>query len=134
MTGMIINNWSFKEGQTLTITGFIKSNATSFAVNINNSNNNDIALRISPRFSVSSDDEMVVFNSRKGGVWGSEIRQPGNPFTQGKDFTIVINFTRAGFQGNLQDKSFTFPNRLEEDKYTGLSFEGGARIQSTEIK
>ncbi|XP_028267721.1 beta-galactoside-binding lectin-like [Parambassis ranga] len=134
MTGMIIKNWSFREGQTLTINGFIKPNATHFAVNINNSNNNDIALRIYPCFSADSDDDVVLFNSRKGGAWGLEIRQPGNPFIQGKDFKIVIEFTPDGFQGNLQDKPFTFPNRLENCKYTGLSFEGGVRIQSVEIK
>ncbi|XP_028267722.1 beta-galactoside-binding lectin-like [Parambassis ranga] len=132
MTGVTISNWSFKEGQTMTITGFVKSNATYFVVNII-SNNDDIALHINPRFSARCDENKVAVNSFKGGVWGL-VLQLGNPFTQGKDFKIVIKFTPDGFQGTVQDNPFTFPNRLEEDKYTLLRVDGGARVRSIEIK
>ncbi|XP_028267139.1 beta-galactoside-binding lectin-like [Parambassis ranga] len=134
MAGMMVKNMSFKVGQTLTIVGVPKPDATDFAVNIC-PNDTDIELHINPRFNAHGDENTVVCNSCNGGSWGQEIREGGFPFTQGQEFKIVIQFSPDGFVVNFSDGSkIQFPKRLGADKYSNITFDGGVRIQSIEIK
>uniref|UniRef100_A0A3P9MTQ6 Galectin n=1 Tax=Poecilia reticulata TaxID=8081 RepID=A0A3P9MTQ6_POERE len=132
--GMIIKDMSFKVGQTLTIVGVAKPDATNFAVNIG-PDEQDITMHINPRFNAHGDENAVVCNSYEGGNWCEEVREGGFPFQQGEEFKIVIEFTPAEFVVTLSDGStIHFANRIGAEKYSVISFEGEARVQSVEIK
>ncbi|KAF1379373.1 hypothetical protein PFLUV_G00175390 [Perca fluviatilis] len=132
--GMIIKNMSFKVGQTLTIVGVPKSDATNFAVNIG-PDEQEIAIHINPRFNAHGDENAVVCNSYQGGNWCEEHREGGFPFHQGEEFKIVIEFTPTEFQVTLSDGSIIhFPNRMGAEKYSFISFDGEVRITSFDIK
>ncbi|XP_032444381.1 lectin, galactoside-binding, soluble, 2a [Xiphophorus hellerii] len=140
--GMIIKDMSFKVGQTLTIVGLAKPDATDFAVNIG-PDEQDITMHINPRFNAHGDENAVVCNSYEGGNWCEEVREGGFPFQQGEEFEIIIKFTPAEFVVTLSNKfslptrhdsTIHFANRMRAEKYSVISFEGDARIQSFKIK
>ncbi|RVE69362.1 hypothetical protein OJAV_G00077380 [Oryzias javanicus] len=134
MKGMIIKNMSFKVGQTLTVVGVTKPDATNFVLNIG-PNEQDITFHLNPRFNAHGDENTVVCNSYEGGCWGQEVREGGFPFQQGEEFKIGVEFRPAEFVVTLSDGStICFPNRMSAEKYSFLSFEGEARITSIEIK
>ncbi|CAG5897664.1 lectin, galactoside-binding, soluble, 2a isoform 2-T2 [Menidia menidia] len=134
MKGMVVKNMSFKVGQTLTVVGVAKPDATNFAVNIG-PDEQDIVFHINPRFNAHGDENAVVCNSYEGGSWCEEHREGGFPFQQGEEFKIVIDFTPGEFVATLSDGStITFPNRLGAEKYSVISFDGEARIKSVEVK
>ncbi|XP_026218748.1 lectin, galactoside-binding, soluble, 2a [Anabas testudineus] len=134
MKGMIVKNMSFKVGQTLTIVGVSKPDATNFAVNIG-PDETEIAMHINPRFNAHGDENAVVCNSYQGGKWCEEHREGGFPFHQGEEFKIIIEFTPAEFLVTLSDGSkIHFPNRIGAEKYSVINIEGEARITSFEIK
>ena len=58
-------------------------------------NKQNIAFHFNPRF----DEQVVVRNTKKGGVWGSEERQqPYFPFRHGQEFKMVIFSDPEKFQ------------------------------------
>ncbi|XP_019958385.1 beta-galactoside-binding lectin [Paralichthys olivaceus] len=134
MKNMMIKNMSFKVGQTMTIIGVPKPDATNFALNIGPTDQ-DIVMHINPRFNAHGDENAVVCNSYIGGQWCEELREGGFPFQLGEEFKIVIEFTPQEFLVTLSDGSIIhFPNRIGAEKYSFMSFEGEARIRSFEIK
>ncbi|KAM9345967.1 lectin, galactoside-binding, soluble, 2a [Symphorus nematophorus] len=134
MKGMIIKNMSFKVGQTLTIVGVPKPDATNFAVNIGPDEQN-ITMHINPRFNAHGDENTVVCNSYQDGNWCEEQREGGFPFQLGEEFKMIIVFTPTEFQVTLSDGStIHFPNRMGAEKYSFISFDGEIRILSVEIK
>nr|WEU52361.1 galectin-1 [Nibea albiflora] len=134
MKGMIIKNMSFKVGQTLTVVGVAKPEATNFALNIG-PNEQDITMHMNPRFNAHGDENVVVCNSYQEGQWCQEHREGGFPFRQGEEFKIVIEFTPTEFKVTLSDGStINFPNRMGADKYSIVSFDGDVRVRSFEIK
>ncbi|XP_053194312.1 lectin, galactoside-binding, soluble, 2a [Scomber japonicus] len=134
MPGMVIKNMSFKVGQTLTLVGIPKPDATNFAINIG-PDEKDITFHINPRFNAHGDENTVVCNSFQGGNWCEEYREGGFPFQLGEEFKITIAFTPSGFQVNLSDGStINFPNRMGAEKYSFISFDGEVRVVSFEIK
>ncbi|XP_029015902.1 lectin, galactoside-binding, soluble, 2a [Betta splendens] len=134
MKGVIIQNMSFKVGQTMTIVGVAKPDAGDFAVNIG-PNKEEIVLHINPRFNAHGDENTVVCNSYQGGIWCEEHREGGFPFSQGEEFKIIIEFTPTEFLVTLPDGSnIHFPNRMGAEKYSITNIEGDARLCSFEIK
>ncbi|XP_054615118.1 beta-galactoside-binding lectin-like [Dunckerocampus dactyliophorus] len=135
MSGMVVKNMSFKVGQTLTITGKPKPDATNFAINVG-PNERDITMHINPRFNAHGDENTVVCNSYQEGKWCEEHRGEGGfPFHQGEEFKITIVFTPAEFQISLSDGSqIHFPNRMGAEKYSFIGVDGDVRITSVEIK
>lgn len=125
---------SFKVGQTLTLVGVPKPDATNFALNIG-PDEKDITMHINPRFNAHGDENAVVCNSYQSGSWCEEYREGGFPFHQGEEFKIVIAFTAAEFLVTLSDGSIIhFPNRMGAEKYSYISFDGEVRITAFEIK
>ncbi|XP_044036379.1 lectin, galactoside-binding, soluble, 2a [Siniperca chuatsi] len=132
--GMIIKNMSFKVGQTLTVIGVPKPDASNFEVNIG-PDEQEITLHINPRFNAHGDENVVVCNSYQGGNWCEEHREGSFPFLQGEEFKIIIEFTPAEFHVTLSDgSSIHFPNRIGAEKYSFISFDGDVRIRSFEIQ
>ncbi|KAM9843777.1 lectin, galactoside-binding, soluble, 2a isoform 2-T2 [Aulostomus maculatus] len=131
---MMIKNMSLKVGQTLTVVGVPKPEATNFAVNIG-PDEQDFTMHINPRFDAHGDQNTVVCNSYQGGKWCEEHREGGFPFSQGEEFTMRITLTPSEFQVSLSDGSVIhFPNRMGAEKYSFISFGGDVRIRSVEIK
>ncbi|XP_029912784.1 lectin, galactoside-binding, soluble, 2a [Myripristis murdjan] len=134
MSKMAIRNMSLKVGQTLTIVGVPKPDATNFAVNIG-PNEEDIAFHLNPRFNAHGDERAVVCNSFQGGNWCEEHREGGFPFNQGEEFKIIISLSPEQFLVTLSDGSeIHFPNRMGAEKYQHMNFDGDVRIKSVEIK
>ncbi|XP_077397263.1 lectin, galactoside-binding, soluble, 2a [Festucalex cinctus] len=134
MAGMVVKNMSFKVGQTLTIVGKAKPDATNFVLNIG-PDDKDITMHINPRFNAHGDENAVVCNSFQEGKWCEEHREGGFPFRQGEEFKIIIVFTPTEFQVTLSDGSeIHFPNRMGAEKYSYISFSGEARVISFDIK
>ncbi|XP_051243731.1 lectin, galactoside-binding, soluble, 2a [Dicentrarchus labrax] len=132
--GLIIKNMSFKVGQTMTIVGVAKPDASNFAVNVG-PDEKEITMHINPRFNAHGDENVVVCNSYQGGNWCEEHREGGFPFQQGEEFKITIEFTPTEFLVTLSDGStIHFPNRMGEEKYSFINFDGDVRIKSFEIK
>ncbi|XP_062874721.1 beta-galactoside-binding lectin-like [Trichomycterus rosablanca] len=134
MTGVVVQNMSFKAGQTLTITGVPKADSTSFAINIGSSPA-ELALHLNPRFDAHGDNRTTVCNSYQGGNWCQEQRDGSFPFNYGEEFKIQIKFTATEFKITLTDGSeISFPNRPGAEKYNYINFDGDARVSSFEIK
>ncbi|KAJ8251547.1 hypothetical protein GJAV_G00222520 [Gymnothorax javanicus] len=128
-----VQNMSFKAGQTLTVTGVVNPNATSFAINVGHEK--DIALHVNPRFDAHGDQRTIVCNSYQGGKWCEEVRDTNFPFQLGKEFKITVTFNAQEFQVTLANGTvIRFPNRPGQTKYRVLKFEGDARIRGMEIK
>ncbi|XP_073688770.1 beta-galactoside-binding lectin-like [Garra rufa] len=134
MSGVLVQNMSFKAGQTLTLTGVPSADSTNFAINIGSSAE-DIALHMNPRFDAHGDQRAVVCNSFQGGSWCEEHREGSFPFNQNEEFQLKITFTNEEFLVTLPDGSeIHFPNRQGAEKYKYMHFEGEVRIQGIEIK
>ncbi|XP_030637883.1 beta-galactoside-binding lectin-like [Chanos chanos] len=134
MSAVVVQNMSFKVGQTLTVTGVPKADATNFAINVGHSGE-EIALHVNPRFDAHGDQRAIVCNSYQGGNWCEEQRDGAFPFNQGEEFKVKITFTSEEFLITLPDGSeIHFPNRLGAEKYRYLQFDGEAKIQGIEIK
>ncbi|CAL1589528.1 unnamed protein product [Knipowitschia caucasica] len=132
--GMIVKNMSFKVGQTLTLVGTTKPDATYFVVNIG-PDEKEITMHMNPRFDAHGDQKTVVCNSYQGGSWCEEQRITSFPFQLGGEFTINITFNPAEFLVVLPDgSSFTFPNRMGLEKYSFINVDGDARISSIQIQ
>ncbi|KPP70069.1 galactoside binding lectin-like [Scleropages formosus] len=125
---------SFKVGQTLTITGVAKPDATNFAVNVGHGEDN-VVLHLNPRFDAHGDQRTVVCNSYQGGNWCEELREGNFPFQQGEEFKIMVTFTSQEFQVTLPDGFvIQFPNRSGDEKFQYMNFDGEMRVHSIEIK
>ncbi|XP_065129908.1 beta-galactoside-binding lectin-like [Paramisgurnus dabryanus] len=132
--GVVVQNMSFKVGQTLTLTGVPTLDSTNFAINIGRSPE-EIALHFNPRFDAHGDQRAIVCNSYQGGKWCEEHRPGSFPFNQNEEFQIKISFTPEEFQVKLTDGSEVhFPNRPGAEKYTYMQFDGEVRIHGIEIK
>ncbi|KTF88077.1 hypothetical protein cypCar_00003263 [Cyprinus carpio] len=104
--GVLVQNMSFKTGQTLTVTGVPSADSTNFAINIGHSAK-DIALHMNPRFDAHGDQRTI----------------------------IKITFTNEEFLMTLSDGcQIRFPNRQGAEKYKYMFFEGEGRIHGIEIK
>ncbi|XP_072298568.1 beta-galactoside-binding lectin-like [Eucyclogobius newberryi] len=134
MPGMTVKNMSFKVGQTLTLVGTAKPDASNFAVNIG-PDEKDITMHMNPRFEAHGDQNTLVCNSYQDGTWCEEQRVASFPFQLGGEFKISITFNPAEFLVVLTDgSSFTFPNRMGKEKYSVVNVDGDARITSVEVK
>lgn len=132
--GMILKNMFFEVGQTLTLVGTAKPDATNFAVNIG-PDEKDITMHINPRFDALGDQNTIVCNSYQEGNWCEEQREGIFPFHQGEEFKITILFNPSEFLVTFSDgSSFTFPNRMGKEKYSVITVGGEARITCIEIK
>ncbi|CAG04110.1 unnamed protein product, partial [Tetraodon nigroviridis] len=128
-SGLIVKNMSFKVGQTMTIVGVPSPDASNFAINICQ-NEQEITMHFNARFNAHGDENKVVCNSYQGGNWCGEVREGGFPFRQGEEFQLTIEFTPAEFLVKLSDGSVIhFPNRVGAEKYALLNFDGDVRIK-----
>ncbi|KAM9457248.1 beta-galactoside-binding lectin-like [Clarias gariepinus] len=134
MSNVIVQNMSFKPGQTLTVTGVVQTGAMHFAINIGTSSE-ELALHVNPRFEAHGDIRTVVCNSYQGACWCEELRSDNFPFNHGEEFKIKITFNNEEFKVLLTDDSeIVFPNRPGGEEYSYMRFEGEAQIYSIEIK
>ncbi|XP_030638817.1 beta-galactoside-binding lectin-like [Chanos chanos] len=131
---LMLKNMSFKVGQTLTVTGVPKADATKFSINVGHSEG-ELALHMNPRFEANRDHRILALNSYQGGKWGEHVAYGVFPFNQGEEFKVKITFTSEEFHITLPDGSeIRFPNRFHAEKYRYLLFDGEAKIQGIEIK
>ncbi|KAI7803379.1 lectin, galactoside-binding, soluble, 2a [Triplophysa rosa] len=134
MSGVVVQNMSFKVGQTLMATGVPNAESTNFSINIGHSPE-EIALHFNPRFDAHGDHRTIVCNSYLNGNWCEENRSGSFPFNLNEQFQIKITFTNEEFHVILSDGSeIHFPNRPGAEKYKYMHFDGDVRIHGIEIK
>ncbi|XP_077776720.1 galectin-1-like isoform X2 [Podarcis muralis] len=83
---MVFPHLSIKPGECIIVKGKVPPEAKSFALNLYH-NDSDIILHFNPRFEINT----IVCNSRKNGLWGSELRKSVFPFKQGEDTKVSRN-------------------------------------------
>lgn len=67
----------------------------SFVLNLGKDSNN-LCLHFNPRFSAHGDTNTIVCNSKDGGAWGTEHREPAFPFQPGSVVEVGWAWRWAG--------------------------------------
>uniref|UniRef100_A0A672FV01 Galectin n=1 Tax=Salarias fasciatus TaxID=181472 RepID=A0A672FV01_SALFA len=134
MSVMIVKNFPFKLGQTMTVVGIPELDCPKFEINFG-SDEFTIALHFNPRFNADGDHNTVVCNSFQDFKWGEEVKVGSFPFRQGQEFTVIIDFTPTKFVITLSDGStINFPNRIGAKEYSVINVRGKVSLISLQIK
>ncbi|KAJ8256622.1 hypothetical protein COCON_G00187740 [Conger conger] len=115
----------FKIGMALFFQGTIPVGFKSFTINLRcgEEKDSDIAFSFNPK--CSGDEEVVVFNSFKGGSWETEDTVTEMPFDEGESFELVFFPTTEGYQVYVNRRKFHFfSHRIPMERVTTLEFLG----------
>uniref|UniRef100_A0A8C8TTV1 Galectin n=1 Tax=Peromyscus maniculatus bairdii TaxID=230844 RepID=A0A8C8TTV1_PERMB len=80
--GLVASNLNLKPGECLRVRGEVAPEAKSFVLNLGKDKDN-LCLHFNPRFNAHGDSNTIVCNSKDGGAWGTEHREPAFPFQPG---------------------------------------------------
>ncbi|EHB02181.1 Galectin-1 [Heterocephalus glaber] len=101
----------------------------SFVLNLGKDNNH-LCLHFNPRFNAHGDTNTIVCNSKDGGAWGAEHREPAFPFQPGSVAEICVSFDQTDLTIKLPDgHEFKFPNRLNLEAINYLAADGDFKIK-----
>uniref|UniRef100_A0ABM5FIE5 Galectin n=1 Tax=Pogona vitticeps TaxID=103695 RepID=A0ABM5FIE5_9SAUR len=90
--------------------------------------------KVAPDAKSLGDARTIVCNSREGGEWGSELREPEFPFQEGEDTKICVYFDVDHVTVKINgDHEIKFPNRLGRDSAEYFSVEGDFTIKSVKF-
>ncbi|CAF87201.1 unnamed protein product [Tetraodon nigroviridis] len=128
-----LKNVRLRTGDQLKIKGFVLKDADRFRINLGSDEEN-LALHFNPRFSDTTDESVLVFNSRKAGSWGEERKESPNPLHRGRDAKIVLKLAGDVFKVELPDgHKFIFPNRENVDVISYIGIGGDFKLTSFKI-
>ncbi|XP_010611577.1 galectin-1 isoform X1 [Fukomys damarensis] len=123
--GLVASNLNLKPGECLRVRGEVAPDAKSFVLNLGKDNNN-LCLHFNPRFNAHGDTNTIVCNSKDGGAWGAEHREPGG----GRGLEICVSFDQTDLTIKLPDgHEFKFPNRLNLEAINYLAADGDFKIK-----
>ncbi|MGH0181810.1 UNVERIFIED_CONTAM: hypothetical protein FKN15_023448 [Acipenser sinensis] len=92
---------------------------------------NEMALHFNPRFHDDAAGTVIVCNSKRGGCWGSEQRDPNFPFEKGATIKLTVRVLGNCFEIELPNEHIvTFPNHLSLDKITYIRVKGDLKVTS----
>ncbi|XP_023574713.1 galectin-1 [Octodon degus] len=105
--GLVASNLNLKPGECLRVRGEVAPEAKSFVLNLGKDSNN-LCLHFNPRFNAHGDTNTIVCNSKDGGAWGAEHREPAFPFQPGsvveacvsRQGSVGVGLTRPHSQGH----------------------------------
>uniref|UniRef100_A0A6J0SFJ2 Galectin n=1 Tax=Pogona vitticeps TaxID=103695 RepID=A0A6J0SFJ2_9SAUR len=133
LSQMTFHHLSVKPGECIKVKGKVAPDAKSFALNLGQ-DGSDLILHFNPRFDSLGDARTIVCNSREGGEWGSELREPEFPFQEGEDTKICVYFDVDHVTVKINgDHEIKFPNRLGRDSAEYFSVEGDFTIKSVKF-
>ncbi|KAE8611617.1 hypothetical protein XENTR_v10012525 [Xenopus tropicalis] len=122
--GIVMNNFSLKQGHCLELKGLIPKDAKSFAINLGKDSSNYV-LHFNPRFDHQGDNKKIICNSKEENCWGKEQRETAFPFQQGAETSICFEYQADHLKVKLSDgQEFTFPIRMPLDTITFLCMDG----------
>lgn len=68
---------------------------------------NNLCLHFNPRFDAYGDANTIVCNSKDGGAWGAEQREPAFPFQPGSIVEVGRTGAERGALGGLDSAGFS---------------------------
>ncbi|XP_041093769.1 galectin-2-like [Polyodon spathula] len=124
-----VKNVDLNVGAKLMIKGKISDNASMFCIDMGK-DSNDLALHFNPRFH-DTPGSVIVCNSKRGGCWGSEQRDPNFPFKKGAIIKLAVKVLGDCFKIELPNSHIvTFPNHLSLKKITYVRVKGDFKVTS----
>ncbi|XP_037371112.1 galectin-1 [Talpa occidentalis] len=127
--GLVASNLNLKPGESLKVVGEVAPDAKSFVLNLGKDSDN-LCLHFNPRFDAHGDSNTIVCNSKDGGAWGVEHREPAFPFQPGSVVEVFISFDKADLTIKLPDgHTFKFPNRLSLEAISYMAADGDFKIK-----
>ncbi|XP_054830472.1 galectin-1-like [Eublepharis macularius] len=112
------------------VKGKVAPEAKRFAINLGRDNSN-VLIHFNPRF----DENVVVYNTRKDGKWGSETRDHQFPFKQGEITKLTFTLNSGEVTVNYPDgHRFDFKRQINLDYVEYISAAGDFEVQSIDIK
>ncbi|MGH0134815.1 UNVERIFIED_CONTAM: hypothetical protein FKN15_021812 [Acipenser sinensis] len=107
-----------------------KNLASRFCIDMGK-DSNEMALHFNPRFHDDAAGTVIVCNSKRGGCWGSEQRDPNFPFEKGATIKLTVRVLGNCFEIELPNEHIvTFPNHLSLDKITYIRVKGDLKVTS----
>ncbi|KAG3290979.1 galectin-1 [Ictidomys tridecemlineatus] len=127
--GLVASNLNLKPGECLRVRGEVAPDAKSFVLNLGKDSNN-LCLHFNPRFNAFGDANTIVCNSKDGGAWGAEHREPAFPFQPGSVVEVFFSFDQTDLTIKLPDgHEFKFPNRLNLEAINYVAADGDFKIK-----
>ncbi|XP_004676511.1 PREDICTED: galectin-1 [Condylura cristata] len=127
--GLVASNLNLKPGMSLRVRGEVAPDAKSFVLNLGKDSDN-LCLHFNPRFEAHGDCNTIVCNSKEGGAWGAEQREPAFPFQPGSEVEVFISFDQPHLTIKLPDQhTFNFPNRLNLEVISYMAADGDFKIK-----
>uniref|UniRef100_A0A8D2GYY1 Galectin n=1 Tax=Urocitellus parryii TaxID=9999 RepID=A0A8D2GYY1_UROPR len=127
--GLVASNLNLKPGECLRVRGEVAPDAKSFVLNLGKDSNN-LCLHFNPRFNAFGDANTIVCNSKDGGAWGAEHREPAFPFQPGSVVEVCFSFDQTDLTIKLPDgHEFKFPNRLNLEAINYVAADGDFKIK-----
>ncbi|XP_036924240.1 galectin-1 [Sturnira hondurensis] len=127
--GLVAHNVNLKPGGCIRVQGEVAADAKSFTVNLGKDDNN-LSLHFNPRFKVFGDVNKLIYNSKKAGVWETELRDTVFPFKPGSVIEVCITLEEADLTIKLPDgHTFKFPNRHNVDTINFLETHGDFKLK-----
>ncbi|XP_072512101.1 galectin-1-like [Notamacropus eugenii] len=123
---------NIQPGMCVKVKGDILANASGFRINLGKDEEN-IALHFNPRFNYYGQN-IIVYNSRKEGVWGTEQKETNFPFKENMSSEVSITFEGKQFVVRMDNgQENTFPNRLDLKTIDFMSFYGDINVRSMDF-
>ncbi|KAK6471578.1 galectin-2-like [Huso huso] len=125
-----VKNVDLKVGDKLKLKGKISDDASMFCIDMGK-DSNELALHFNPRFHDDAAGTVIVCNSKRGGCWGSEQRDPNFPFEKGATIKLTVKVLGDCFEIELPNEHIVaFPNHLSLDKITYIRVKGDLKVTS----
>uniref|UniRef100_A0A0E9XB00 Galectin n=1 Tax=Anguilla anguilla TaxID=7936 RepID=A0A0E9XB00_ANGAN len=129
-----VKNMSFTPGKELWVKGVPHSNPQRFTIYVGQDDDH-VAVVCDVRFNFGSSHNVIVLNSRTGGVWSEEVRDAHFSFQPGQEFEVTITFSNNRFYINLHDgHMLEFPDRLDGQSRNKIWVEGDATIHGISLR
>ncbi|KAK1150525.1 galectin-2-like [Acipenser oxyrinchus oxyrinchus] len=125
-----VKNVDLKVGDKMKIKGKIADDAKRFCLDMGK-DSEELGLHFNPRFHDDVDGAVIVCNSKHGGCWGSEQRDPNFPFQKGEIVKFTVKVLSDCFEIELPSGHIVaFPNHLSLDKISYIRVKGDFKVTS----
>ncbi|XP_060239401.1 galectin-1-like [Meriones unguiculatus] len=132
--GLLASNRNLKPGESFGVQGEVAPDAKRFELNPGQ-NSNNLCLHFNPRFNAHGDASTVVCNSKGGGAWGTEHREPAFPFHPGSVVEVCITFEQADLTIKLPaGHKFTFPNHINMEAIDYVAADGDFKVKPASLQ
>ncbi|XP_054830475.1 galectin-2-like [Eublepharis macularius] len=126
----ITNMKKARVDDSILVQGKVAPCADGFAINLGHDNSN-LLIQCNPHFG----ERVIVYNSKKDGNWGEEMRDHHFPFAQGEDTKLTFTLNHNEVTVTYPDgQVFDFKSQIIPDFVKYISVEGDFEVQSIDIQ